>query len=75
MNYEAFVMGRRGCGEMTISILISRLPLLIAPFILMMFSMISAYVLRFRLPRGGLGFDYIVFTIIVVVALRIGGAI
>ena len=50
-------------------------PLFVAPIILFFFSLVSAYVLRFRISRGGLGFDYIVFTLLIVVALRIGGAL
>lgn len=50
-------------------------PLFVAPIILFFFSLVSAYVLRFRISRGGLGFDYIVFTVIIVIALRVGGAI
>lgn len=50
-------------------------PMVIAPFVLFLFTLISAYVLRFRLPRGGLGFDYIVFTLLLVVALMVGGVI
>lgn len=46
-----------------------------APFILLVFTMISAYVLKFRLPKGGLGFDYIVFAVVILVALVLGGAI
>ena len=50
-------------------------PLVVSPFVLLMFSMVSAYVFKFRLPRGGLGFDYIIFTIVLVVGLKLGGAI
>lgn len=55
--------------------IIGMLPLFVAPIILFFFALVSAYVFRFRTPRGGLGFDYMVFTIIIVVALRMGGAI
>lgn len=50
-------------------------PLVVAPFILMLFSFVSAYVMRFRLPRSGLAFDYVLFTLLMVVALMLGGAI
>ena len=50
-------------------------PLVVAPFVLLMFSLISAYVMKFRLPRGGLGFDYAIFTLLVVIGLKLGGAI
>lgn len=60
---------------MSIQTIIHYAPIVIAPFVIILFSLISAYVFRFRLPRGGLGFDYIIFSIVVILALRIGGAI
>lgn len=60
---------------MSISDIIYYAPLFVAPFMLMIFTLVSAYVLRFKLSRSGLGFDYMVFTIIIVLALKIGGAI
>lgn len=50
-------------------------PLVVAPFVLLIFSMVSAYVMKFRLPRGGLGFDYVIFAIVVILGLKLGGAI
>lgn len=55
--------------------LIQKLPILIAPVILMLFSMITAYVLKFNIKRSGLGFDYIVFSVLVLVCLYMGGVI
>ena len=55
--------------------ILQSLPMFVAPFILVIFSMVSAYVFRFGLPRTGIHFDYILFVIVVVVALAIGGAI
>lgn len=55
--------------------LIQKLPILIAPVILMMFTMITAYVLKFNIKRSGLGFDYIVFSVLVLVCLYVGGVI
>lgn len=51
------------------------IPLFIAPIILAIFGMISAYVMKFKLPGSMLGFDYLLFSIVVIVALTIGGAI
>lgn len=51
------------------------LPMLVAPFVLLIFTMISAYVLKFNVRRSGLGFDYVIFTLIVLLGLRLGGAI
>lgn len=50
-------------------------PMVVAPFVLLIFSMVSAYVMKFRLPRGGLGFDYVIFAIVVILGLKLGGAI
>lgn len=55
--------------------IVSYAPMIVAPFVLILFSLISAYVLKFRLPKGGLGFDYIIFAIVLVVCLTVGGAI
>lgn len=49
--------------------------LLVTLSLLCCFSMISAYTLKFRIPKSGLGFDYIVFTIILVLSLKLGGVI
>ena len=51
------------------------LPMVVAPFVLFIFTMISAYVFKFNLRRGGLGFDYTIFAILVIVGLKLGGAI
>lgn len=50
-------------------------PMIVAPFVLCIFTMISAYVFKFNIRRGGLGFDYFIFTLVVVVGLKLGGAI
>ena len=55
--------------------ILGRAPMLIAPFILTLFSFISAYVLKFGVRGSGIHFDYILFTLYVVIALIIGGAI
>lgn len=51
------------------------LPLLVAPGILMLWSLVSAYVHRLGLKGSGIGLDYIIFTLLVAVALVAGGAI
>ena len=61
-------------GDRVTSIL-SHLPLLVAPIILCIFTLISAYVFKFRRPKGGVGFDYVIFTIMIVLVLYLGGAI
>lgn len=58
-----------------LSYVVNNAPLMIAPVILAIFGVISAYVWEFRLHRGGLGFDYIIFAIVVVIGLALGGAI
>ncbi len=50
-------------------------PTVVAPFVLAIFAMVSAYVWKFNIRRGGLAFDYVIFAIIVIVGLRLGGAI
>lgn len=51
------------------------LPLIVAPFILLIWSMVSAYVLKFGMRGSGIGLDYIIFTILVIAALCFGGAL
>lgn len=58
-----------------IKTLVGYVTIFVAPFILSIFSLISAYVLRFKLKGSGLGFDYIVFSILTLLTLKIGGAI
>lgn len=55
--------------------IIQNAPLLVAPVVLAIFGAVSAYVWEFRLHRGGLGFDYIIFAIVVIAGLAFGGAI
>ena len=51
------------------------LPLIVSPFILLVWSMITAYVFKFGMRGSGIGLDYIIFTILVVAALFFGGAL
>lgn len=58
-----------------LSTIITYAPLFVAPFVLFLFSLISAFVFRFRLPKGGLGFDYVIFALVVILGLKLGGVI
>lgn len=51
------------------------LPLIVAPLILLVWSLVSAYVLKFGLRGSGIGMDYIILTVLVALALVFGGAI
>ena len=42
---------------------------------LVLFSLVSAYVFRFGLPKTGIYFDYILFALFTVAALLLGGVI
>lgn len=55
--------------------ILSILPLLVAPFILIVWSLVSAFVFKLGLKGSGIGFDYVVFTLIMAIALLAGGAI
>lgn len=55
--------------------LLSALPILVAPFILIVWSLVSAYVFRLGFRGSGIGLDYFIFTLIMVVALKFGGVI
>lgn len=50
-------------------------PVLVAMVILVVWSLVSAFVFRLGLRGSGIGFDYVVFTLIVAFALAAGGAI
>lgn len=51
------------------------LPFFVAPFILALFSFISAYVLKFGVRGTGIHADYIMFTFYVVLACLLGGVL
>lgn len=55
--------------------LIAMLPLFIAPFILCMFSLITAYVLKFGMRNSGIHFDYMIFVVYILIALLRGGVL
>ena len=59
----------------TLAFIIERIPVVVAPVVLMIFSLVSAYVFRFGLPRTGINFDYVLFALATVIALVAGGAI
>lgn len=46
-----------------------------APLILCIFGFVSAYVLKFGLPRTGIYFDYILLTVVIVLICIWGGAL
>lgn len=50
-------------------------PMVVAPIVLMLFSMVSAYVFKFGKSRTGINQDYLLFAFYVIVACYIGGAI
>lgn len=58
---------------MTLQTVLHYLPFVVAPFVLFLFSLVSAYVLKFGLPKTGINFDYILFTFFVVIACLLGG--
>lgn len=58
---------------MRLQIVLHYLPLVVAPFVLFLFSLVSAYVFKFGLPKTGINFDYILFTSFVVIACLLGG--
>ena len=55
--------------------ILSILPLLVAPLILIVWSLVSAFVFRLGLRGSCIGFDYVVFTLIMAVALLAGEGI
>ena len=58
-----------------LSRIISQLQILSAPLLFVVFSLVTAYVQRFNVDRSGLAADYVMFTILLVVTMYIGGAI
>lgn len=58
-----------------LSSILEFLPLIVAPLILLVWSLVSAYVLKFGLRGSGIGMDYIILTALVALALVFGGAI
>ena len=60
---------------MTVNKILDMLPLLVAPGVLVVFTLVTAYVLKFGLPRTGINFDYILFALVVIVSLVVGGAL
>ena len=54
---------------------LSFVPLILVPLVLAVFSMVSAYVFKFGLPKTGIYFDYVLFTLVLIAAMLVGGAI
>ena len=65
------VIRREACFVLTV--ILNLLSLLVAVFILAVWSLISAYVFRLGLRGSGIGFDYLVFTMFVAIACAAGG--
>lgn len=59
----------------SLSTILHYLPMVIAPFALFIFSLVSAYVLKFGLRRTGISADYVVFGLFVTLAVVLGGAV
>lgn len=57
------------------SALLESIPLVIAPFALVLLNLVSAYVLKLGRKHTGIYFDYVLLAIFVILALVIGGAI
>lgn len=55
--------------------MIGLIAMIVAPVLLAVFTLVSAYVMRFSYPNSGIQFDYALFTLYVVVSLASGGAI
>lgn len=58
----------------TIEIL-SIIPIIVAPFVLIIFSLVTAYVFKFGIPKTNIIPDYLSFALAVVAGLLLGGAI
>lgn len=58
-----------------ISVLFYYVQLITAPAMLVVFTLVTAYVFRFNVPKSGLSFDYFLFTLLLVITMYIGGAI
>lgn len=61
--------------SLTIDKVLDLLPLIVAPVVLFVFTLVTAYVFKFGLPRTGIHFDFVLLAIVVVVSLVIGGAL
>ena len=60
---------------MFLSTLLFYVQLFTAPLMLAVFSLVTAYVFRFNVQKSGLASDYLLFTILLVITMYIGGAI
>lgn len=56
-------------------VILGVLPFIIAPCVLAIFSIVSAYVFRFGMPHTGIIPDYVVFSLFVILAALLGGVI
>ena len=55
--------------------IVGMLPLVVAPFVLIIFSLVTAYVFKFGMPKTNIIPDYLAFVLAVVAGLFLGGAI
>lgn len=49
--------------------------MVVAPFVLMLFGFVTAYIFKFGLPKTGINGDYLLLAFYIVVACIVGGAI
>lgn len=60
---------------MNFNVVLEYLPMVVAPFVLMLFGFITAYVFKFGLPKTGINGDYLLLAFYIVAACIVGGAI
>lgn len=60
---------------MNLSEILRFLPMVVAPFVLMLFGFVTAYIFKFGLPKTGINGDYFLLAFYIVVACIVGGAI
>lgn len=60
---------------MNLSEILRFLPMVVAPFVLMLFGFVTAYIFKFGLPKTGINGDYLLLAFYIVVACIVGGAI
>ncbi len=55
--------------------LLYRLPIFVAPLVLVLLDLVTAYVFKIGVAKTGIAFDYILFVLFIVIALVAGGVI
>lgn len=66
---------QEGRGALMVEKIFDYLPIVVSPVVLFLFSLVSAYVFKFGIRNTGIHFDYVIFSIITVAALVLGGAV